>query len=68
MDDKLTWTAPAPVSKRNQYIILSSEVEDDAWAGKIPAGGYGSRETSQTRLVAGYVRFYERSSAAETKK
>jgi len=63
VDDKLTWTASAPVSERNQYVILSSEVEDHSWAGSIPAGGYGSRETSQTRLVADYVRFYERSSA-----
>ncbi|MBI4658297.1 MAG: glycoside hydrolase family 16 protein [Verrucomicrobia bacterium] len=62
VDDKLSWTAPAPVSKRNQYIILSSEVKDDAWAGKIPVEGYGSRETSRTRLVADYVRFYERNS------
>jgi len=68
VDDKLTWTAPAPVSKRNQYIILSSEVEDDAWAGKIRAGGYGSLETSRTKMVVDYVRFYERSSASETKK
>ncbi len=59
VDDNLTWTAPAPVSKRNQYIILSSEVEDDAWAGKIPVGGYGSRESSQTRFVVDYVRFYQ---------
>jgi beta-glucanase (GH16 family) len=68
VDDKLTWTAPAPVSKRNQYIILSSEVKNDAWAGKIPAKGYGSREISTTRLVADYVRFYERGPAAETKR
>lgn len=60
IDDRLTWTAPAPVSKRNQYMILSSEVEDGAWAGKVPASGYGSRQTSQTRLVVDYVRFYER--------
>ncbi len=59
VDDKLTWTAPAPVSKRNQYILLSSEVQNDAWAGKIPANGYGSRESSQTRFVVDYVRFYE---------
>ncbi len=64
IDDKLTWTAPAPVSKRNQYIILSSEVEDNAWAGKIPAGGYGTRAASQTRLLVDYVRFYERQSGS----
>lgn len=68
VDNKLTWTAPAPVSKRNQYIILSSEVEDDSWAGKIPAGGYGSRETSRTKMVVDYVRFYERSREPEPKQ
>ncbi len=58
VDGKRTWTA-TPVSKRPQYIILSSEVQDKSWAGAIPAGGYGPRESSKTRMVVDYVRFYE---------
>jgi neutral ceramidase len=58
VDGKLTWTA-APVSKRPEYIILSSEIQDKSWAGTIPAGGYGPLESSKTRMTVDYVRFYE---------
>jgi len=58
VDDKLTWTA-TPVSKRPQYIILSSEVSDKNWAGVIPADGYGSLQSGKTKMVVDYVRFYE---------
>jgi neutral ceramidase len=58
VDGTLTWTA-APVSKRPEYLILSSEVQDKSWAGTIPAGGYGPRESSQTKMIVDYVRFYE---------
>ncbi len=57
-DGKLTWTA-TPVSKRPQYIILSSEVSDKSWAGVIPADGYGPLESSKTKMVVDYVRVYE---------
>lgn len=60
IDDRLVWTAPTPVSKRPQFIILSSEVQDKGWAGNIPDGGYGPRESSRTRMDVDYVRFYER--------
>lgn len=60
VDGKLTWTAPTPVSKKNQFIILSSEVHDGRWAGKVPEAGYGNLETSTTRMVVDYVRFYEK--------
>ena len=58
VDGKLTWTA-APVSKRPQYIILSSEVRDKSWAGAIPTDGYGPLEPSRTKMIVDYVRFYE---------
>ncbi len=57
IDGKLTWTAQ-PVSKRPQYLILSCEVQDHGWAGKIPPGGYGDAATSRTRMVVDYVRYY----------
>jgi len=58
VDGKMTWTA-TPVSKRPQYIILSSEVQDKSWAGAIPADGFGPLESSKTRMIVDYVRFYE---------
>ncbi len=48
----------APVSQRSQYFILSSEVRDNSWAGAIPAGGYGGRTGSTTKMNVDYVRSY----------
>jgi hypothetical protein len=48
----------APVSQRSQYLILSSEVRDNHWAGTIPVGGYGSRASSTTKMNVDYVRSY----------
>jgi beta-glucanase (GH16 family) len=58
VDGKHTWTT-TPVSKRPEYIILSSEVSDNSWAGVIPADGYGSLQSGKTKMVVDYVRFYE---------
>lgn len=62
VDGQLTW-APEdpPISHAPEYVVLSSEVEDAVplWAGSIPPGGYGSRETSTTRMVVDYVRVYQ---------
>ena len=48
----------APVSQRSQYLILSSEVRNNHWAGDIPAGGYGDRTNSTTKMNVDYVRSY----------
>jgi beta-glucanase (GH16 family) len=53
----------APVSQRSQYLILSSEVRDNGWAGTIPVGGYGNRVVSTTRMEVDYVRSYAPSPA-----
>lgn len=58
VDGKPTWTSPSPVSKRPEHILLHCLVSA-GWAGKIPAGGYGSRETSKTKMQVDYVRYYE---------
>jgi beta-glucanase (GH16 family) len=47
-----------PVSQRSQYLILSSEVRDNHWAGNVPVGGYGNRASSTTRMNVDYVRSY----------
>ncbi len=49
------WSQPGPISQRSQYIVLSSEIWRN-FAGAIPAGGYGSRQTSTTNLQVDYVR------------
>ena len=47
----------APISRRSQYIILSSEV-GQFFAGTIPAAGYGSRVTTTTNMQVDWVRVW----------
>jgi len=47
-----------PASAAAEYIILSSEVNDGSWAGNVPAGGYGSLNTSTTIMSVAYVHAY----------
>jgi beta-glucanase (GH16 family) len=54
-DDAPTWTMTGPISRRSEAVILSSEV-GAFFAGAIPAGGYGPRETSTTNMQVDYVR------------
>ena len=56
-DDTPTWTMTRPISRQAQYLILSSEV-GEFFAGQIPAGGYGTRQTSTTNMQVDYVRAY----------
>lgn len=49
----------APVSQRSQFFMLSSEVLNNNWAGVIPAGGFGSKATSDSLMVVDYVRVYQ---------
>jgi beta-glucanase (GH16 family) len=56
-DGVATWTQASPISRRSQYIILSSEV-GAFFAGTIPSGGYGSRLTSTTNMQVDYVRVW----------
>lgn len=56
-DDAPIWTRTSPISRRSQYIILSSEV-GQFFAGTIPAGGYGTRLTSTTDMQVDWVRVW----------
>lgn len=64
IDGKFLWSLPntpgSPASQRQQHFILSSEVEDNVFAGRIPTGGYGSRTTSNTAFKVDYVRVYQK--------
>ena len=57
-DDTLIWSVNQSVSRRSEYMILSSEVRDGNWAGSVPAGGYGSLASSVTNMQVDYVRVY----------
>ena len=67
VDGKLTWTVTEAISHTNEFAILSSEIKDRDWAGRIPAGGYGNRSASKTKMVVDYVRYYSRSSGHQTR-
>jgi beta-glucanase (GH16 family) len=62
-DDAAVWTITGPISRRSQYIVLSSEV-GAFFAGAIPPGGYGSRATSTTDMQVDYVRVWSFAPAA----
>jgi len=58
VDGKLTWTNTKAVSNANEFTILSSEVQDFEWAGRVPAAGYGDLAASKTKMIVDYVRCY----------
>ncbi len=58
IDGKLQWEVQEPISKRPQFMILSSEVESGAWSAAIPEEGYGDRASGKTKIVVDYVRHY----------
>ena len=70
IDGVLKWTvtdaSTSPVSQRTQFLILSSEVDDSSttWAGTIPAAGYGTLQTTTTKMIVDYVRVYQRAETA----
>ncbi len=49
----------APISHRSEFIILSTEIQTNTWAGNIPAAGYGSMAASTTKMDVDYVRVYQ---------
>lgn len=61
VDGRPIWApSNAPLSHRAQEVHLTCEVEDDAWAGDVPAGGYGPRATSPVRMEVDWVRAWQR--------
>jgi hypothetical protein len=54
-DNAPIWSRTSPISRRTEFIILSSEV-GASFAGPIPRGGYGSFETTTTTMQVDYVR------------
>ncbi len=59
VDHKLVWTFTEAIPHVPEYMLLSSEVQDKFWAGKVPKGGYGSKKESETKMIVDYVRVYQ---------
>jgi beta-glucanase (GH16 family) len=59
LDGVAQWATQAGVSRRPEFIKLTCEVQDASWAGHIPAGGYGPRGRSTTRMLVDWVRVWQ---------
>jgi beta-glucanase (GH16 family) len=59
IDGVEVWTTTAAISQVRQWIYLTSEVDNGAWAGPTP-GSYGDRSSTSTYQDIDYVRFYQR--------
>jgi beta-glucanase (GH16 family) len=58
IDEKLVWSVDGPISRRPEFIRLTSEVDRSDWSGTRPAEGYGDRSTSTNKMLVDYVRVY----------
>jgi len=57
-DGALLWDASAgPISKRAEFLILSSEVEGSL-LNQLPPGGYGPRSGAHPRMLVDWVHVY----------
>lgn len=59
IDGQLAWVTDSPISLIPEYIILSSEIQNNSWAGTIPPGGYGDFNQSTTQIKIDYVKVYQ---------
>jgi len=59
LDGVRQWSTESGVSRRPEFIKVTCEVQDSSWAGTIPAGGYGSRGASATRMQVDWVRVWQ---------
>jgi beta-glucanase (GH16 family) len=59
VDGVRQWATAAGLSHRPEFIKLTCEVQNGSWAGAIPAGGYGSRVSSSTRMQVDWVRVWQ---------
>ncbi|MFM1767476.1 MAG: hypothetical protein RJA22_5 [Verrucomicrobiota bacterium] len=61
VDGVEVWSQSTAVSHLNQFIYLTSEVEDAGWAYNIPSGGYGSLGAAANgKMEVDWVRFHRR--------
>ena len=55
-----SWRMGNGVSHTDEYIILSTEIQDKGWAGDIPLNGYGSFEETKNIMYVDYVRVFQK--------
>jgi len=60
IDGEESWHTEKAASHVPEYVILSTEIEDKGWAGDVPAGGYGSFETTKNKMLVDYIRVYQK--------
>ena len=60
VDGALFGATNYPISTALQFILLTSEVESNSWAGTVPGGGYPNSTNSQLKMLVDYVRYYAR--------
>ncbi len=60
VDRKLVWEFTEAIPHVPEYMILSSEVQNKFWAGKIPKQGFGSKDESTTKMIVDFVRVYQK--------
>ena len=51
LDEVLVWSASSGVSQSNEYILLTSEIRGNDWAGNIAASGYGAPGASTNPVM-----------------
>lgn len=59
LDGKEQWDTNEAVSHRSEFLLLTCEVNDQGWAGAVPEGGFGTRETSKTKMEVDWVRVWK---------
>ena len=60
IDGLVAWTTSVAVSHRSEYLQLTCEVQNDSWAGFVPAGGYGTRAASTTGMEVDWGRVWQK--------
>ncbi len=59
LDGKEQWDTNIAVSQRSEFLLLTCEVNDQGWAGAVPEGGFGTKETSVTKMDVDWVRVWQ---------
>ncbi len=59
LDGVAQWATSDGLSRRPEFIKLTCEVQDRGWAGRIPAGGYGSRGVSRVGMQVDWIRVWQ---------
>ena len=58
LDGQAIWTSTTALSSTPEFLLLSSLVQNNTWAGNIPSGGYGPLEASTTGMAVDYVHVF----------